>query len=147
MVTRIFQYVALLSKYEPLYLLLPTMITLPVPFWVALQHHIKLSVCLLMSTEDFGDPDPLITVSSVPPPCSNCPCSLAAALARATADSILKTDLSIHHLNKTVEDGADPIPRESSGILKGPSLSLSQIRSFSQTHTHTHVIQHTHADV
>uniref|UniRef100_A0A3P8U130 Protein phosphatase 1E n=1 Tax=Amphiprion percula TaxID=161767 RepID=A0A3P8U130_AMPPE len=39
---------------------------------------------------------------------SNCPCSLAAALARATADSVLQTDLSIHHLNKTVEDGADP---------------------------------------
>uniref|UniRef100_A0A3P9JKD4 Protein phosphatase 1E n=1 Tax=Oryzias latipes TaxID=8090 RepID=A0A3P9JKD4_ORYLA len=41
----------------------------------------------------------------------NCPCSLAAALARATADSILQTDLSIHHLNKTVEDGADPLPQ------------------------------------
>ncbi|XP_008284143.1 protein phosphatase 1E [Stegastes partitus] len=41
----------------------------------------------------------------------NCPCSLAAALARATADSIMQTDLSIHHLNKTVEDGADPLPQ------------------------------------
>ncbi|XP_047462344.1 protein phosphatase 1E isoform X2 [Mugil cephalus] len=41
----------------------------------------------------------------------NCPCSLAAALARATADSILQTDLSIHHLNKTVEEGADPLPQ------------------------------------
>ncbi|XP_068456747.1 protein phosphatase 1E [Clinocottus analis] len=41
----------------------------------------------------------------------NCPCSLAAALARATADSLLQTDLSIHHLNKPVEDGADPIPQ------------------------------------
>nr|XP_019941181.1 PREDICTED: protein phosphatase 1E isoform X2 [Paralichthys olivaceus] len=40
----------------------------------------------------------------------NCPCSLAAALARATADSLLQTDLSIHHLNKTAEDGADPLP-------------------------------------
>ncbi|XP_034462336.1 protein phosphatase 1E [Hippoglossus hippoglossus] len=40
----------------------------------------------------------------------NCPCSLAAALARATADSLLQTDLSIHHVNKTVEDGADPLP-------------------------------------
>ncbi|XP_068600358.1 protein phosphatase 1E [Brachionichthys hirsutus] len=41
----------------------------------------------------------------------NCPCSLAAALARATTDSILQTDLSIHHLYKTVEDGADPLPQ------------------------------------
>uniref|UniRef100_A0A1A8I3Q5 Protein phosphatase 1E n=2 Tax=Nothobranchius TaxID=28779 RepID=A0A1A8I3Q5_NOTKU len=41
----------------------------------------------------------------------NCPCSLAAALARATADSLLQTDLSIHHLHKTVEDGADPLPQ------------------------------------
>ncbi|KAM6911614.1 protein phosphatase 1E [Lycodopsis pacificus] len=41
----------------------------------------------------------------------NCPCSLAAALARATADSLLQTDLSIHHLNKAVEDGADPLPQ------------------------------------
>ncbi|CAK6973154.1 protein phosphatase 1E [Scomber scombrus] len=41
----------------------------------------------------------------------NCPCSLAAALARATADSMLQSDLSIHHLNKTVEDGADPLPQ------------------------------------
>ncbi|KAM6983970.1 protein phosphatase 1E [Tautogolabrus adspersus] len=41
----------------------------------------------------------------------NCPCSLAAALARATADSLLQTDLSIHHLNKTVEEGADPLPQ------------------------------------
>lgn len=41
----------------------------------------------------------------------NCPCSLAAALARATADSLLQTDLSIHYLNKTVEDGADLLPQ------------------------------------
>ncbi|XP_015251561.1 PREDICTED: protein phosphatase 1E [Cyprinodon variegatus] len=41
----------------------------------------------------------------------NCPCSLAAALARATADSLLQSDLSIHNLNKTVEDGADPLPQ------------------------------------
>ncbi|XP_070839948.1 protein phosphatase 1E [Chaetodon trifascialis] len=41
----------------------------------------------------------------------NCPCSLAAALARATADSLLQADLSIHHLNKTAEDGADPLPQ------------------------------------
>ncbi|KAM4619757.1 protein phosphatase 1E [Polymixia lowei] len=41
----------------------------------------------------------------------NCPCSLAAALARATADSVLQSDLSIHHINKTVEDGADPLPQ------------------------------------
>lgn len=41
----------------------------------------------------------------------NCPCSLAAALARATADSLLQTDLSILYLNKTVEDGADPLPQ------------------------------------
>uniref|UniRef100_A0A672Z596 Protein phosphatase 1E n=1 Tax=Sphaeramia orbicularis TaxID=375764 RepID=A0A672Z596_9TELE len=41
----------------------------------------------------------------------NCPCSLAAALARATADSMLQTDLSVHHLSKTVEDGAEPFPQ------------------------------------
>ncbi|XP_017275368.1 protein phosphatase 1E [Kryptolebias marmoratus] len=41
----------------------------------------------------------------------NCPCSLAAALARATADSLLQTDLSIHHLIKAVEDGGDPLPQ------------------------------------
>ncbi|KAM9332191.1 protein phosphatase 1E [Pholidichthys leucotaenia] len=41
----------------------------------------------------------------------NCPCSLAAALARATADGVLQNDLSIHHLNKAVEDGADPLPQ------------------------------------
>ncbi|XP_034076358.1 protein phosphatase 1E [Gymnodraco acuticeps] len=39
----------------------------------------------------------------------NCPCSLAAALARATADSLLQSDLSIHHLNKTPEEGQDPV--------------------------------------
>ncbi|KAK2879680.1 protein phosphatase 1E [Channa argus] len=39
----------------------------------------------------------------------NCPCSLAAALARATADTILRSDLTIHHLIKNVEDGADPL--------------------------------------
>uniref|UniRef100_A0A3Q2YUB4 Protein phosphatase 1E n=1 Tax=Hippocampus comes TaxID=109280 RepID=A0A3Q2YUB4_HIPCM len=32
---------------------------------------------------------------------SNCPCSLAAALARATSDSILQSDLTIHHLIKS----------------------------------------------
>ncbi|XP_007543580.1 protein phosphatase 1E [Poecilia formosa] len=41
----------------------------------------------------------------------NCPCSLAAALARATADSLLQSDLSIQNLNKAVEDGADPLPQ------------------------------------
>ncbi|XP_075875956.1 protein phosphatase 1E [Nelusetta ayraudi] len=41
----------------------------------------------------------------------NCPCSLAAALARATADNLLQTDLSVHYLNKTEEEGADPIPQ------------------------------------
>ncbi|XP_028323091.1 protein phosphatase 1E [Gouania willdenowi] len=41
----------------------------------------------------------------------NCPCSLAAALARATADSVLLADLAIHHLIKAVEDGADPLPQ------------------------------------
>ncbi|CAG5870765.1 unnamed protein product [Menidia menidia] len=45
----------------------------------------------------------------------NCPCSLAAALARTTADSILRTDLTIHHLVKSSEVGADPLPRESPG--------------------------------
>lgn len=44
---------------------------------------------------------------------SNCPFSLAAALARATADSVLQSDLSIYHIQKTVEDGVDPFPRES----------------------------------
>ncbi|XP_054611284.1 protein phosphatase 1E [Dunckerocampus dactyliophorus] len=41
----------------------------------------------------------------------NCPCSLAAALARATSDSILQSDLTIHHLIKSVEDGVDPLPQ------------------------------------
>uniref|UniRef100_A0A672HKE8 Protein phosphatase 1E n=2 Tax=Salarias fasciatus TaxID=181472 RepID=A0A672HKE8_SALFA len=41
----------------------------------------------------------------------NCPCSLAAALARATADSVHQADLSIHILIKAVEDGADPQPQ------------------------------------
>ncbi|KAM8834453.1 protein phosphatase 1E [Synchiropus picturatus] len=41
----------------------------------------------------------------------NCPCSLAAALARATAESVLKSDLSIHHLIKAHEDGSDPLPQ------------------------------------
>ncbi|CAB1316509.1 unnamed protein product [Coregonus sp. 'balchen'] len=40
----------------------------------------------------------------------NCPFSLAAALARATADSVLQSDLSIYHIQKTVEDGVDPFP-------------------------------------
>lgn len=37
----------------------------------------------------------------------NCPFSLAAALARGTADSILQSDLSLYHLNKSVEDGTE----------------------------------------
>ncbi|XP_077448141.1 protein phosphatase 1E [Stigmatopora argus] len=41
----------------------------------------------------------------------NCPCSLAAALARATSDSILQTDLTIHHLIKSREDGVGPLPQ------------------------------------
>ncbi|XP_051902333.1 protein phosphatase 1E-like [Hippocampus zosterae] len=41
----------------------------------------------------------------------NCPCSLAAALARATSDSILQSDLTIHHLIKSVEDGVGPLPQ------------------------------------
>ncbi|TRY99732.1 hypothetical protein DNTS_033603, partial [Danionella cerebrum] len=42
---------------------------------------------------------------------SNCPFSLAAALARGTADSILQSDLSAYHLNKNVEDGKDTPPQ------------------------------------
>ncbi|XP_038861991.1 protein phosphatase 1E-like [Salvelinus namaycush] len=41
----------------------------------------------------------------------NCPFSLAAALARATTDSVLQSDLSIYHIQKTVEDGVDPFPQ------------------------------------
>ncbi|XP_062341117.1 protein phosphatase 1E [Osmerus eperlanus] len=41
----------------------------------------------------------------------NCPFSLAAALARATADSVLQSDLTIHHLQKTLEEGTDPLPQ------------------------------------
>ncbi|XP_036381357.1 protein phosphatase 1E [Megalops cyprinoides] len=41
----------------------------------------------------------------------NCPFALAAGLARATADDILQSDLSIYHLNKGVEDGTDPFPQ------------------------------------
>ncbi|XP_077596397.1 protein phosphatase 1E [Stigmatopora nigra] len=41
----------------------------------------------------------------------NCPCSLAAALARATSDSILQSDLTIHHLIKSGEDGVGPLPQ------------------------------------
>nr|XP_061801557.1 protein phosphatase 1E-like [Nerophis lumbriciformis] len=41
----------------------------------------------------------------------NCPCSLAAALARATSDSILQSDLTIHHLIKSAEDGVGPLPQ------------------------------------
>ncbi|XP_064208419.1 protein phosphatase 1E [Anguilla rostrata] len=41
----------------------------------------------------------------------NCPFSLAAGLARATADDILQGDLSVYHLNKTVEEGTDPFPQ------------------------------------
>lgn len=129
-------YVAPLCSYEPPDLLLPIN-NLAVAFHL-LSSSIQCCQCLrslLTLTEDFCDPDPFITVSA-PPLRSNCPCSLAAALARATADSILQTDLSIHHLNKTVEDGADPIPRESSGILEH---SPSQIRSFfADTHHPTH---------
>lgn len=68
---------------------------------------------------------------------SNCPCSLAAALARATADSLLQTDLSIHHLNKTEEDGADPLPRESPRVPRHTFLSLSL--HLTRTHRHTHI--------
>ncbi|KAJ8266544.1 hypothetical protein GJAV_G00131650, partial [Gymnothorax javanicus] len=41
----------------------------------------------------------------------NCPFSLAAGLARATADEILQSDLSLYHLNKSVEEGTDPFPQ------------------------------------
>uniref|UniRef100_A0A8C1VDF6 Protein phosphatase 1E n=1 Tax=Cyprinus carpio TaxID=7962 RepID=A0A8C1VDF6_CYPCA len=41
----------------------------------------------------------------------NCPFSLAAALARATADSILQSDLSMYYLNKSVEDGIDTLDK------------------------------------
>lgn len=41
----------------------------------------------------------------------NCPFSLAAALARGTADSILQSDLSMYHLNKSVEDGTETLPQ------------------------------------
>ncbi|XP_030648523.1 protein phosphatase 1E [Chanos chanos] len=41
----------------------------------------------------------------------NCPFSLAAALARGTADSILQSDLSAYHVNKGVEDGSDTLPQ------------------------------------
>lgn len=41
----------------------------------------------------------------------NCPFSLAAALARGTADSILQSDLSVYHLNKSVEDGTETLPQ------------------------------------
>ncbi|XP_067255333.1 protein phosphatase 1E isoform X1 [Chanodichthys erythropterus] len=49
------------------------------------------------------------TCRTVPKP--NCPFSLAAALARGTADSILQSDLSGYHLNKSVEDGTDTLPQ------------------------------------
>ncbi|KAJ8342939.1 hypothetical protein SKAU_G00328670 [Synaphobranchus kaupii] len=41
----------------------------------------------------------------------NCPFSLAAGLARATADDILQSDLSVYHLNKEVEEGTNPFPQ------------------------------------
>ncbi|KAJ8402207.1 hypothetical protein AAFF_G00370720 [Aldrovandia affinis] len=41
----------------------------------------------------------------------NCPFSLAAGLARATADVILQSDLSMYHPNKGVEEGTDPFPQ------------------------------------
>ncbi|XP_057177151.1 protein phosphatase 1E isoform X2 [Triplophysa rosa] len=41
----------------------------------------------------------------------NCPFSLAAALARGTADSILQSDLSMYHLNKSVEDETQTLPQ------------------------------------
>ncbi|KAJ7997017.1 hypothetical protein DPEC_G00224550 [Dallia pectoralis] len=41
----------------------------------------------------------------------NCPFSLAAALARFTADSVRQCDLSIYLIQKTVEDGVDPLPQ------------------------------------
>ncbi|KAI1903492.1 hypothetical protein AGOR_G00027750 [Albula goreensis] len=39
----------------------------------------------------------------------NCPFSLAAGLARATADSILQSDLSIYHVNKGTEETTDAL--------------------------------------
>ncbi|XP_028838328.1 protein phosphatase 1E [Denticeps clupeoides] len=41
----------------------------------------------------------------------NCPFSLAAALARGTADSILQSDLSVYQLNKPTEEGTEPFPQ------------------------------------
>ncbi|KAJ8275727.1 hypothetical protein COCON_G00074790 [Conger conger] len=41
----------------------------------------------------------------------NCPFSLAAGLARATADDILQSDLSVYHQNKGEEEGTDPFPQ------------------------------------
>ncbi|KAG9263195.1 protein phosphatase 1E [Astyanax mexicanus] len=41
----------------------------------------------------------------------NCPFTLAAALARGTADSILQSDLSVYHLNKNTEDGTETFPQ------------------------------------
>ncbi|KAK0148752.1 Protein phosphatase 1E [Merluccius polli] len=44
---------------------------------------------------------------------TNCPCSLASALARSTADNVLQTDLSSLHFTQPEEEGADPpLPRE-----------------------------------
>uniref|UniRef100_A0A087X4N8 Protein phosphatase 1E n=1 Tax=Poecilia formosa TaxID=48698 RepID=A0A087X4N8_POEFO len=59
----------------------------------------------------------------------NCPCSLAAALARATADSLLQSDLSIQNLNKAVEDGADPLPHTSEfhSDLKMESVKMARL--------------------
>ncbi|CAB1352442.1 unnamed protein product [Coregonus sp. 'balchen'] len=55
------------------------------------------------------DPPPVLGNSHIGSQ-SNCPFSLAAALARATADSVLQSDLSIYHIQKTVEDGVEPFP-------------------------------------
>lgn len=45
------------------------------------------------------------------PSCSNCPSVLAAALARATADEVLQSDLSAHYLPKHA-DSPDGIIRK-----------------------------------
>ncbi|KAG9351868.1 hypothetical protein JZ751_023119 [Albula glossodonta] len=49
----------------------------------------------------------------------NCPFSLAAGLARATADTILQSDLSIYHVNKGTEETTDALPRDGDGGAGG----------------------------
>nr|XP_023675233.1 protein phosphatase 1E [Paramormyrops kingsleyae] len=41
----------------------------------------------------------------------NCPFTLAAALARATANDVLQSDLSVYHQNKAVEDNTESLPQ------------------------------------